>query len=87
MKLFVYKTLIFCFLIFILFHLTIGYTLRSYESKIKNTLSKDKINFIKDKIRTEINNGLNKERILSNEDSVLINKFLEKLTKELNNTK
>ena len=47
MKLFVYKTLVACFLIFVLFHLTIGYTLRSYENEIKNYFSKDKINFLK----------------------------------------
>ena len=87
MKLFVYKTLAACFIIFILFHLTIGYTLRSYENKIKNYFSKDKINFIKDKIREEIKDGLEKERILSKEDSVLLNKFLEKISKDLNNSK
>ena len=87
MKLFVYKTLVACFLIFVLFHLTIGYTLRSYENKIKNYFSKDKINFLKDKIREEIKDGLEKERILSKEDSVLLNKFLEKISKDLNNSK
>ena len=87
MKLFVYKTLVACFLIFVLFHLTIGYTLRSYENEIKNYFSKDKINFFKDKIRIEIKDGLEKERILSKAVSILMNKFLEKISKELKNSK
>ncbi len=87
MKLFVYKTLIACFLIFILFHLTIGYTLRSYENEFRNYFSKDKINFLKDKIRIELKDSLEKERILSKEDSILLNKFLEKISNELNNSK
>ena len=87
MKLFVYKSLLACLFIFILFHLTIGYTVRNYESKIRNTFSKDKINFVKEKIRSEIQVWLNKDQILSKEDSILINQFLEKITKELNDTK
>ena len=39
------------------------------------------------KIRSEIQVGLNKDQILSKEDSILINQFLEKITKELNDTK
>lgn len=87
MKLFVYKSLFACLLIFILFHLTIGYTVRNFESKIRNTFSKDKINFVKEKIKSEMRDGLEKDKILSKEDSILINKFLEKITSELNNTK
>ena len=87
MKLFVYKSLFAFLLIFILFHLTIGYVVRDYESKIRNTFSKDKINFAKEKIRSEIKAGLEKDQILSNEDSVLINQLLEKISKELNDTK
>tara|TARA_B100001057_G_scaffold500738_1_gene617488 strand:- start:4744 stop:5046 length:303 start_codon:yes stop_codon:yes gene_type:complete len=87
MKLFIYKSLLACLLIFILFHLTIGYTVRSYEIKIQNYISKDKITFLKSKLRSEIENGLSKDRILTKEDSILINNFLKKINKELNDTK
>ena len=87
MKLFVYKSWFTCLLIFILFHLTIGYIARSYEAKIYNTFSKDKINFIKEKIRSEIKAGIEKDQILSDEDTLLINQFLEKISKELNKKK
>ena len=87
MKLFIYKSLLVCFLIFILFQFTIGYTVRSYETKIQNYFSKDKINYIKDKLRSELKDGLKQDRILSKEDSILINNFLQKINKELNDTK
>ena len=51
MKLFIYKSLVICLLFFLLFHLTFGYAIRSYENKIYNMFSKDKILFIKEKIR------------------------------------
>ena len=87
MKLFIYKSLLACFLIFILFHLTIGYTVRSYEVKIQNYFSEDKISYLRDKLRSELNDGLKKDRILSKEDAILINNFLNKIKKELNDTK
>ena len=42
MKLFIYKSLIVIFLVFVLFHTTIGYVLRDYEAKIYNTFDKEK---------------------------------------------
>lgn len=87
MKLFIYKSLFVCLLIFILFHLTIGYVIRGYESKIRNAFSKDKINFVREKIRSEIKASLKKDQILSNEDSDLLNQFFEKISKELNDKK
>lgn len=83
MKFFIYKLLIICFFVFITFHLTFGYTLRNYESKIVNNLSKDKINYLKDKIRNEIKNSLQKDNILDKEDALLIKDFLKKISNEL----
>ena len=83
MKIFIYKTLIISFLIFILFHLTIGYTIRSLETRFFNTFSKEKINYVKDKIREEIKNAVEKDNYINPEDAELINKFLKKLQKEI----
>ena len=38
---------------------------------------------IKDKVRSELKSGLEKKQILSNEDAVLIKKFIEKISSEL----
>ena len=82
MRIFVYKSLIIVFLIFVLFHATFGYLLRSYEEKFYNTFSKDKIGLIKNKIREEINEGLkrpnNGKRRCSN-DKNFLTKFQMKL--------
>ena len=43
-------------------------------------------NFFKDKIRSELKEGLKKDRILNKEDSVLLNQFIKKITRELNDT-
>ena len=84
MKIFIYKFLISCFLIFILYQVTLGYTLRNIEIKVQNYFSKEKINYIKEKVRDEIEKDVQKERILSKEDSILVNTFLKKVIKELN---
>jgi hypothetical protein len=85
MKLFVYKSLFIGLLIFIIFHATFGYTVKSYESKLQNTLSKEKINYLKEKIRIEIKKGLEKDKILEKEDAIMIKKFLNKISNEINN--
>tara|TARA_B100001741_G_C16383627_1_gene519051 strand:+ start:306 stop:569 length:264 start_codon:yes stop_codon:yes gene_type:complete len=86
MKLFVYKSLFVGFLIFVIFHLTFGYVIKTYEAKIQNSLNADKLNYFKDKLRSEIQDGLNKDRILNKEDSILIKNFITKIRKELDDT-
>ena len=53
MKLFVYKTLFVALTVFILFHLTFGYVLKSYEKKLYNNFSSQKLKEIKEKGLTE----------------------------------
>ena len=84
MRIFIYKTLIFFFLLFVFFQLTIGNTIRSYENKLMNSFSKDKILFIKKKLRDEISSSLSKDRVLSTEDAELLGRFIKKLSTEIN---
>ena len=83
MKIFIYKILIFFFLLFILFQVTFGYAIRSYENKLKNTFSKDKIEYIREIIKVEIKDSINRERILSEEDANLLSDFFSKLSTEI----
>lgn len=85
MKLFIYKTLFLSLIFFIIFHSTIGYVIKKYENKIYNSLSRDNIIFIKEKIRSEIRDGISKDRIINQDDAILLNNFIKKLKKELNN--
>ena len=51
-------------------------------NKISN-LDKSTVEVLKDKIRSELKSGIEKDKILSDEDAVLIKKFIEKISSEL----
>jgi len=87
MKFFLYKSLLVFFLILILFKLTIGQLLNNYEKKLDQFFSKDFLTDMEIKIRKEIKSGLEKERILSKEDALLINQFINKIQKEISEAK
>ena len=48
-----------------------------------STLDNNTADMVKDKIRSEMKSGLEKDRILSSEDAILIKKFIKKITSEL----
>ena len=83
MKIFIYKSLFVFFLILILFKLTIGAVVNNYQEKLEDFFSKEYINKVKIKVREEVKIGIEKERILSADDALLINKFINKLQKEI----
>lgn len=83
MKLFIYKSLFVFFLVFLLFQLTIGTVIKNYERKIDSYFSKQSLEYIKSKMRQEIENAIEKENYLKPEDATLINKFLKKLQREI----
>ena len=64
MKIFFYKTLLVSFVFFIVFKITIGSVISSFESKIHNLSSKENIEMIKEKIREEIKLQLIKKNLL-----------------------
>lgn len=84
MKHFIYKTLFFAVVIVFTYHLTLGYSVRSVKIDLINYFDKSKINFFKEKLKTEMQNSLGKEYILSSEDAKLISDFINKIIKELN---
>ena len=83
MKLFIYKSLIIFLLVFLLFKLTFGSLIKNYEKKFDAYFSKGNVNQIKEKIKEEMQNAIEKENYLNPEDAKLINKFLKKLQKEI----
>lgn len=84
MKIFIYKTLFVFILLYIILHLTIGVAVRNAQQKFQKIFSKDGIENTKIKIRKEINNALEKEKIFTDEDRELIKKIIIKIKKELN---
>lgn len=84
MRIFFYKFLIIIVGIFILYQLTIGYTIKKIQQKFYSINVKEQSEFIKDKLREEIKNTLKKDEILTKEDAILIKKFYLKILSEIN---
>lgn len=83
MKLFIYKFLLILVGAYILFQLTIGILFKQIESKISEYSTGDNILVLKDKIRNEIKKSINKDKILNEEDALLLRDFLNKIQKEI----
>ena len=86
MKYYIYKILIFFFCLFLLFQLTVGLQIRSLKNKFENLKNKETTMQFKDKIREEIKKGIEKDRILNNEDAILLKNFFEKISDEIRNS-
>ncbi len=84
MKLFLIKSIIIFFGLFVLFKITIDSTINNLQKEVENQISNEKIILTKDKIRKEMKKGIEKDRILSPDDSQLLGKFFNKLLKEIN---
>ena len=84
MRIFFYKFIIIIVGIFILYQLTIGYTIKKIQQKFYSINVKEQSEFIKDKLREEIKNTLKKDEILTKEDAILIKKFYLKILSEIN---
>jgi len=84
MKLFLYKSLIIFIGLFFLFEFTIGSKIKKIERKIYSISSKENIHNLKEKIRSELMNIDPQKRILDKNDAILLKKFFNKITSELN---
>ena len=85
MKLFIYKKLLIFLLIYLLFQLTIGLVVKKIKEEIYNFKSKENVELIKKKIRSELDYAIKKDKYLDENDAKLINDFLKKIKNELNN--
>ena len=65
MRVFIYKSIIISVLIVIVYKITILSTVKNYEKKIFENFNKEKIEFIKIKIKDEIRSSIKKEKIIS----------------------
>lgn len=84
MKIFFYKTLFASLVFVVVYKITVGSLINEIENKFINYFSKENVEFLKLKVKKEIIDSLDKERIISQEDKVLINKFINKIKKDLN---
>ena len=84
MRIFFYKFIIIFVGLFILYQLTIGYTIKKFEQKFYSINIKEQSEFLKNKLREEIKDTLKKDRILEKEDAILLKKFYLKILSEIN---
>ena len=83
MKQFVYKSFIIVIAVVLVFEFTIGNKISQIYEKIDVVSTKEGRKDSVDKLREEIKRRTKKERYLSKEDAKLINLFINKIKKEL----
>jgi len=83
MKSFIYKTIIVLIAIILLYEFTIGKQIALFKDRFEILLSKEGRRDGVDKIRNEVQKAINKERYLSKEDAILLNKFIKKIQEEV----
>ena len=83
MKSFIYKIIISVIAVILIYEFTIGKQISKYSNQINTFTTKEGRKESVNKMREEINKGIKKERYLSKEDAKLINTFLNKIKKEL----
>tara|TARA_Y200000002_G_C22407427_1_gene548343 strand:- start:455 stop:715 length:261 start_codon:yes stop_codon:yes gene_type:complete len=84
MKIFFYKSILVLFLFLVGFHYSFNYVLKIVKANIEQNFSKENIEQIKNKIKEEMEVAINKDIFISKEDANLINKFLNKISSDLN---
>ena len=87
MKQYVYKIIIFILAIILIYEFTIGKQINKYADQLNSINSKDGRKETVEKIKNELRKGVEKDRYLSKEDAKLINRFIEKIKKELSEAK
>ena len=84
MRQFIYKMIVAALAIILVFEFTIGKKISQFGGKVDAVSSKEGRKETVNKLREEIQKAVKKERYLSKEDAKLINQFILKIQKELN---
>ena len=84
MKIFIYKTLIVIFSVYLLFQFTVGLKIGEYEKKLENLIyNKQTREKIIEKVKEEIKIANQKESLFTSEERELLSNFINKIQKEL----
>ena len=84
MRQFIYKMVVVVLSIILVYEFTIGKKISQFGGKVDAITSKEGRKETVNKLREEIQKAVKKERYLSKEDAKLINEFILKIQKELN---
>ena len=83
MKQFIYKMIVAIIAIVLVYEFTIGKLIKKYTDKLNYISTKDGRKELVISLKEEIQKGVKKERYLSKEDAQLLNQFIKKIQKEL----
>jgi len=83
MKQFVYKVIVAIIAVVLVYEFTIGKLVKKYTEKLNYISTKDGRKELVISLREEVQKGVKKERYLSKEDAQLLNQFIKKIRKEL----
>ena len=72
-----------CIFISYNFPFSFNYAYKKIANILNDTFSKDKIESVKNKLRSEAKVAINKDVYINSEDAELINKFLNKIKSDL----
>ena len=84
MRQFIYKALLIIFIFIVGFEFTIGKRIDPMLQTLNKFSDEQGRKELINKLRKEMKKGINKENILKEEDRILINKFIKKLSNEIN---
>jgi len=83
MKTFFFKSILIFFLFIVAFHLTFNIAIKKINQQIYEIRTKENIEKIKNQIRDEMKNAIEKDNYISKDDARLISSFLKKIFIEL----
>ena len=83
MKIFIYKLIISLVSVYILFEFTIGSRIDYFKDSIHSLKDSNQRIIIKEKIKDELRNAVEKENYFTEEERVLISNFIIKIRNEL----
>lgn len=83
MRYYIYKVMVAVIALIIVFEFTIGKTINKFDEKAELLFSKEGRKNMVISVKSEMQKAIEKENYLSNDERILINKFIFKIKNEL----
>tara|TARA_B100000579_G_C22044157_1_gene494045 strand:- start:108 stop:371 length:264 start_codon:yes stop_codon:yes gene_type:complete len=83
MRQYIYKTIIAVIALIVIFEFTIGKTINKFNQKAELVFSKEGRKNMITSVKSEMQKAIDKENYLTNDERILINKFILKIKNEL----
>ena len=87
MRQYIYKTIIAVVALIIVFELTIGKTINKFSQKAEIIFTKEGRKNMVNSVKIEMQKAIDKENYLTEDERVLINRFISKIRNELKSVK